>query len=442
MTDIGNHEGVRKRLLDQLRVLRPSFEMTASTCVGCRKCAANCNWKVTGASQTYPHERGSLTRACIEHARSPLMSGLLSRLGMLDRISDKDAQLLIDEAFGGCTLCGRCGLACTQGVSTRSYMQMIRQAATQAGLAPAIFQTMQRNALEFGQTFGKTYDETTGRVIRGVHERGYEIPVDKIGANCLWVCSSIAFANDPDGVMDITELLCRSGCSFTASSRLLETGTEIHTGVQDRELSRQFVQRIIDEMQRLQCKMLIVGECGCDTRVFLVDYARELNEAGVQVVPIGFVLMEAIRSGKLQIKCRLPLTATIHDPCWSTRLAGVDDLVRELLGHCVDSIYEWSPNRKQNLCCNGGAGSMRRYPASSNEHHARRIASEPKAEQIRSAKERGGAQIVVSPCVTCVMSLRDTIRTWGEEKGLGNMTAYSSLHLIYAAATGKELVAN
>lgn len=81
---------------------------------------------------------------------------------------------------------------------------------------------------------------------------------------------------------------------------------------------------------------------------------------------------------------------------------------------------------------------MRRYPAVSKEFHPRRMASEPKAEQMRLAKE-AGATIVASPCVTCVVSLRDTIATWRELKCLEGVNAHSSLHLMYLAITGGEL---
>jgi Fe-S oxidoreductase len=91
---------------------------------------------------------------------------------------------------------------------------------------------------------------------------------------------------------------------------------------------------------------------------------------------------------------------TYHDPCNIARSGRITEEPREILKAICRDYVEMTPNRSENLCCGGGAGTV-----SIDEIRPFRtgLMGKRKAEQIRAT----GAKYVVAPCANCKKQLRE-----------------------------------
>jgi Fe-S oxidoreductase len=90
---------------------------------------------------------------------------------------------------------------------------------------------------------------------------------------------------------------------------------------------------------------------------------------------------------------RLPLRATLHDPCNYARGAGLIDAPRKLMRACVEEFVEMTPKREMNFCCGGGSGLLM-----DEMKDIRMRLGKMKAEQIRALLP---LDYVALPCASC-----------------------------------------
>jgi Fe-S oxidoreductase len=99
-------------------------------------------------------------------------------------------------------------------------------------------------------------------------------------------------------------------------------------------------------------------------------------------------------------------TVTYHDPCNIARQGWIVDQPRELIRAFCPDFVEMSPNRRENICCGGGGGTV-----SIDEIRPYRTAvgGKAKADQIRAT----GARYVIAPCANCKKQLRELVEDQG-----------------------------
>lgn len=424
-------------------------EVHLEGCIGCGNCGHACAWYlVTNDPKYHPKTRSDLVRKVY---RRYLTTGgrLRARLGLASGPSDEELEEAMSLFWNSCTMCGRCSLACMHGVSNRRITQLARTALTAAGMVPDTVGTIKKNAARRKHSFGLSFNDSVGEIIRAGEEQGITIPVDHVGVDYLWVCSAIINANIPAAVVDIAKMLNTAGVSYTLSSKIKDTGTEVQTVVVDPLLSKNFIERLEKEARRLNCKGIIVGECGCDVRTFCVDASRILKrQFALEVAYIDPLLLAEVERGRIPLE-KLDMKVTYHDPCWTGRQSGYFEEPRELLKRCVTDFVEMTPNRAHNYCCNAGAGPWRMWGPSSNGGNLRREVSVLKARQI----EQTHADYVVTPCTTCYLSLVDITSFYnlGTEAGMVAGIACEAmeralkkageLHRMRAPANGRVTVA-
>ena len=377
-------------------------------CIGCGNCGHACNWFNTGGMvEMHPKNRSDMLRKIYSKHFTPT-GRILRLLGLTEEVTEQDLEKLVQAFYHCCTMCGRCSLACPQGVSTRRITQLARHGLSAAGMMPEAIRNIRQNALSTGHTFGMNYEESVGQAVQMARSQGIEVPVDEPNADYLLGCSAILNSRFPEIMVEGFRLLNAAGVNFTLSSKVIDTGTEVMTTVGDLTLGKKFVTALAQEASRLNVKGVLIGECGCDMRTFLVDSYEVLGKYDIEPVYIDALLLQAAKNGRLPLQ-KLDMRVTYHDPCWSGRLTGYFEEARELLGMCVNKVVEMNPNREMNICCSGGAGSMRIYPSTDEGMNMRRRASKIKAAQLAQTS----VDCVVSPCTTCWLSLDDTVKCYG-----------------------------
>ncbi len=79
---------------------------------------------------------------------------------------------------------------------------------------------------------------------------------------------------------------------------------------------------------------------------------------------------------------------------------------RELLNAFCSDYVEMTPNRRDNICCGGGGGSV---SLDEIKPYRMLVGGKVKAEQIRAT----GAKYCVAPCANCKKQLRELMEEHG-----------------------------
>jgi Fe-S oxidoreductase len=93
--------------------------------------------------------------------------------------------------------------------------------------------------------------------------------------------------------------------------------------------------------------------------IFKEVHPKEMGvEHSQEFTNFNYWLLENINSGKIQLKNKLDMSATVHDNCYSKTLSNrYWEVPREILKKCGCEIIEMEHNRKDSLCCGFGAGA-------------------------------------------------------------------------------------
>ncbi len=399
-------ESEMRLFVDSLeRNMTPEDIVNLEACMDCGHCGDACAWYLaTGDEKLHPTYKTHMVRSI--YKRYMTVEGKIGgALGIVPTPTVADLREHM-EYFWKCTTCGRCTLACPAGISNRRLIRMARAAYADSGLnrENPTFDAITQNLERVRHSFGLSAEQVMARYSLFLWSQDTEMAVDVQGADILFVCPSAANTKIPDYATKMMMILNAADVSYTVSSRLLETGTEADHIIVNHHLSRMILEAWEDEAERLGVKQVMVAECGCDTRSLFFEAEEVLGRPfKFPVVLFDPLITERIKDGRLPIE-QLDTKVTLHDPCHSTRLAGLGDAMRELLSLLTTNFIEMTPNRELNYCCNGGAGGMR-LPENA---QTRRQISSIKANQIKVT----GADYVTTPCVVCMLTLDDTCKVY------------------------------
>jgi Fe-S oxidoreductase len=159
--------------------------------------------------------------------------------------------------------------------------------------------------------------------------------------------------------------------------------------------------RLVQAMEELQCKELILAECGHGFNSNRWEAPEWLAQKyGFPVSSILELLTRYIQRGQIQLDpSKNDKTVTLHDPCNLVRLGGIIEDQRYILRHAVQNFVEMYPNREKNFCCGGGGGQL----AMTRFAQRRLEAGQVKADQIKKT----GANVVATPCHNCIDQLME-----------------------------------
>jgi len=70
------------------------------------------------------------------------------------------------------------------------------------------------------------------------------------------------------------------------------------------------------------------------------------------------LLLELIKSGDIELKKKLDIKATYHDPCYLGRYNGIYDDPRDVMELCGIDLVEMPRNKENSFCCGAGGGRV------------------------------------------------------------------------------------
>ena len=312
-----------------------------------------------------------------------------------------------------CTMCAKCESVCPANIEIVQLVRKIRSRRKRE-LIPGPIQGGVTTCLERGNNLGIPKEdfiallEGLGQELAEDECPGFVTPIDVHGARILTQVNSKEPFAEPDDLKWWWKIFHTAGESWTISSENWE-GVNWGLFSGDDASMKTVVGRIVDNMRRLNCEILLLPESGhayYATRYGLNRwYPDALKE--FKVCTLFDLLLGYIRGGRIQVEqARHSQKTVYHDPCNYGRKSlrsfgqGYFDEARKIVSACCRNVVEMEPNREANYCCGAGGGAWA-MPFSAERIYYGRM----KARQINESE----AELVVTACHGCRDQLRKSL---------------------------------
>jgi len=380
----------------------------------CSRCTVNCQvYLATGDERDIPCRRSELLLSV--YRRHFTVSGILQGR-LLGDPGLTDARLEeMASSFYDCTACRRCHFECPMGIDHGLLTHLGRYVLSEIGIVPRALAVSTREQL-LGAT-GNTSAIPVPALLDGLEflseemqgEKGVEIrfPIDQEGAEYLFLPAVSDFLMEADTLMGNAAVFRATGDSWTIGTGYYD-GINYGLFYSDHVLEH-VLRKIQAEAERLKVRKIVIGECGHASRSAKYFYATFCGgKSALPVLNIMEYTHQAWKEGRLKLDPNVITDrVTYHDPCNIARPGWIVEQPRELLNAFCRNYVEMTPNRRDNICCGGGGGTV-----SIDEIRPYRtlVGGRLKADQIRAT----GARYCVAPCANCKKQLRELM----EEQGI------------------------
>ena len=379
----------------------------------CSRCTANCQvYQATGDDRDVPCYRSELLLSV--YRRHFTVSGVLRGRILGDPgLTDERVQEMA-ESFYNCTACRRCHFSCPMGVDHALITHVGRYILSEIGIVPRALAVSVREQLT-GAT-GNTSAVPVAALRDGLEflteemqeEKGIDVPfpIDQEGAEYLFLPAVSDFLMEADTLMGNAAVFRATGDSWTIGTGYFD-GINYGLFYSDQVLE-QVLKKVQAEARRLKARAILIGECGHASRSAKYFYPTYCGgKEALPVVNIMEYTHRAWKEGRLKLAAgAITERVTYHDPCNIARPGWIVEQPRELLKAICADFVEMTPNRRDNICCGGGGGTV-----SIDEIRPYRmlVGGRAKAEQIRAT----GARYCVAPCANCKKQLRELVEAHG-----------------------------
>lgn len=306
-----------------------------------------------------------------------------------------------------CSMCGRCTMKCPMNVDIAGIVRTLRGnfGKTPPGFLNDVVDAQIRTGNQMEVTkedYLDTLEWMEEELQEELDDPTVKIPVDKEGADFLFLWDPREIKYYPMDVQSIAKIFHAAGASWTCSSQWWDATHYAYFNGDD-EKSTIMLERIYSEFKRLKVKEVVVTECGHATHAQMWGRKVWLKQ-DYPVYSIVQKQAEWIKKGIIKLdKTRNPEPVTFHDPCNAVRKEGIIDEPRYCLENAVMDFREMWPNKEYNYCCGGGGGLL---SMGKDIHPYRMAKGKLKAEQIKAT----GAKLVCTPCHNCFDQLTDIIK--------------------------------
>lgn len=382
-----------------------SLRLMLESCTKCGNCLKQCHsYLGTEDFHNFPAARADLVRQVYRRYFS--RSG--KWLGRLVGAAPLDESMLERWAtyFYQCNECRRCTMFCPVGIDTAEITIAARHLLSEVGIVPRFMQGVAANMQKTGNNMGiprpALFDGAEFLESEMLEETGLpiHIPVDRQGAEILYVPSSADFFTNVDTMIGAAKMFYALGADWTISSAILEAanfGLLFHKPAMEAHN-----RRLVSAARELGVMLVLQGECGHGWRA-----ARLCTEALNGAVPFGLrhVLdFTAEHLARLPL-VKLPLRVTLHDPCNYVRAGELVEQPRQILRTCVEELVEMTPNRTENFCCGGGSGILMDEMLD--------VRVKLGTQKVRQIQALGKLDYLIAPCSICKAQLPPVLAHFG-----------------------------
>ncbi len=419
-------ENVREQVVASITAIKKgprAMRLYMEMCAKCGTCASVCPVYYGKSEKRYnPAERTDLIRRI--YKKHATISGKL--FGKLVGAEEFEPEDLKDwrEIFYECTGCRRCATYCPFGIDHSVITRKGRAILEQQGMTPQTMQNVVNISLKTGNTDGaspqalKAAVEFLEEEMEEEHGVPIKIPLDVKGADYFYVPPSGDVLVNPEATMGVAKVFhvlgmadqwTMSSSCFDGANYGLFTGSD-----EDMKTDNKLY---VDEAKNLECKVMLMGECGHAYRIMkmMMEKAGWWGELPFEIINCMEWTAAHIEAGRLEFdKSKNPQPVTYHDPCNFGRSCGITEEPRTIMKAACTDFREMTPNRADNWCCGGGGG----LSAMDDIIEFRmEISGVKKLEQVRET----GAEYVATACSNCKRQLTQLMDHHGDEVEVGGV---------------------
>jgi len=389
---------------------KPLLDSYCTSSAKCNRCAVSCPvFLATGDPRDIPCYRTNLLLDT--YRRYFTLSGWLrARVTHSFELTDELIHEMAD-VFYRCTVCRRCLRDCPLGFDHGLITRLGRYVLSIIGIVPKALQVSVEEQLE-GETHNTSKVPKKGLldILEFLSEEMAELlgvelefPTDRVNRDYVFFCAVSDYLLEPDTLMGNAAVLYAAGdwdrwtigtCNYDGINYgLFYSDWHLET----------IIKQLIAEVQRLEGRSVLIGECGHASRAAHDFIPVFLGKAAPPVFNFMEYTLECLRTGRIRLSNEIITErVTYHDPCNIARSGWIVEQPREILRAFVPDFVDMVPAGAANFCCGGGGGLV-----SIDEIHDFRmtVAGKVKAEQIA----RTGADIVVAPCANCKKQLKELV---------------------------------
>ena len=376
-----------------------------NSCVHCGLCGTSCLfYKSFNEPKYIPGKKVDLV-ASIYRRYCTAMGKIAPKLTHARDLDDAMIEEMVDSLYGACTMCGRCVKHCSIGVDIPFIVRTGRRMLATMGMVPQSFQATVDAAVNTGNNMGIPEEEFVDTIQwmeeelqDELEDENAQIPLNQEGRDILYTLNPREPKFFPLSISAMAKVFYAAGESWTLSSKMYDVTNYGYFSGNDDE-AKHIAQNMYDEVQKLGCKTLVLGECGHGSRALRWESPNYIKQKpDFEMITLVELIEKYIKTGRIRLDKTLNTKSyTIHDPCNITRNGGLYQTLRFVVKSAVPELIEMEPYGNENFCCGGGGGML-----AMSEYNERRLKiGEIKAEQIRKT----GAQVVITPCHNCVDQL-------------------------------------
>ncbi|MCL2435468.1 MAG: (Fe-S)-binding protein [Lentimicrobiaceae bacterium] len=383
-----------------------------NACVHCGLCGTSCMYYLaTEDPKMMPAYKVDMV-ASIYRRYCTVFGKILPAWVRAREINEYTVEEMIDALFGSCTMCGRCVKHCSIGVDISYIVRIGRMMLAALDGVPESLQATVNAAIETGNNmaiptpeFVDTIQWMEEELQDELNDPEAKIPLDEPNKKLLYTLNPREPKFFPLSISAVAKIFYAAKESWTISTAMYDiTNYAFFSG--DNEKARIIAQRLTDEMEKMGCETLVLGECGHGARAVRWEAPNWLDiKFDFKTLNLIELLGNYLRENRIKVDKSLNnKTYTIHDPCNISRNGGLMHELRFVIHQCVENVVEMNPHGEDSFCCGGGGGQL-----AMSEYNERRLKTgKIKADQIKAT----GAQVVITPCHNCVDQLMQLNATY------------------------------
>ena len=345
-------------------------------CNKCGFCLPSCPTYLIKKSEAYsPRGRNAITRFAIENS--------------LELNADTE------KAIFTCLGCGACTAVCLSSVQTKDLIFQNRECQVDRGFYPKVAKRLVKT-LEESRNISDDDQEDRAEwldLIKDLPEDAFE----KEHAEILFFVGCVAsfFPMVQKIPANMAKILQMAEVDFTILG-----GDEwccgfplVGAGMPEKleELKKHNLQKVAD----VGAKKIVFTCPSC------LHTWKHLYDTDVELMHASQLIAELIKSGSIELKTDIDVTATYHDPCDLGRNTGVYKEPREVIQAIPGLRFVELPmNRKFSVCCGGGGNVEMTDPDLSAQ------VAQMKLDSIKDV----GAEMVITGCQQCVRTMATRAR--------------------------------
>ena len=345
-------------------------------CNKCGFCLPSCPTYLIKKSEAYsPRGRNAITRFAIEKS--------------LELNADTE------KAIFTCLGCGACTAVCLSSVQTKDLIFQNRECQVDRGFYPKVAKRLVKTLEESRNISDDDQDDRAEwqELIKDLPEDAFE----KEHADILFFVGCVAsfFPMVQKIPANMAKILQMAEVDFTILG-----GDEwccgfplVGAGMPEKleELKKHNLQKVAD----VGAKKIVFTCPSC------LHTWKHLYDTDVELMHASQFIAELIKSGSIELKTDIDVTATYHDPCDLGRNTGVYKEPREVIQAIPGLRFVELPmNRKFSVCCGGGGNVEMTDPDLSAQ------VAQMKLDSIKDV----GAEMVITGCQQCVRTMATRAR--------------------------------